>query len=392
MKLKIYSIVILLFFLSGCCLKKEAINHAPIKARGIISVSKETAESIGLQTEVAQRKKVNFQLGFNGIVKTIPNKTFFIASPVKGRLLNVYVEPNNQITKNKLLCEIASQDIAELQLNINEKLIELEGKIEEARLELSLAENTFNREQELFNNGITAKKEFLEAENNYKISKTNLAILERSKQSLEKLAEKRLSIVGSHLDESIKNSGVVEIVAPNNGIILTRLVNPGEVVDENKVLFEVSDLTEVFLESQVYEKDLPGISLGEEVTFTTEASPSDIFHGTLSYISERVASETRTVTVRAKIRNSRHKLKPEMFGTMFIHSPKKEAVVVNKSAIQRVDNQDVVYVETPYGFKEVKVKIGKETDSAIEILNGLKPNEAVVTSGSFWLKSELHND
>ncbi len=392
MKLKIYPLVILLFFLSGCCLGKKAINHAPIKARGIINVSKETAESIGLQTEVAQRKKVNFQLGFNGIVKAIPNKTFFIASPVKGRLVNVYVEPNDQITKSKLLCEIASQDVAELQLNINEKLIDLEGKIEEARLELSLAESTFNREQELFNNGITAKKEFLEAENNYKISKANLAILERSKQSLEKLAEKRLSIVGSHLDENIKDSGVVEIVAPNNGIILTRLINPGEVVDENKVLFEVSDLSEVFLESHVYEKDLSEVSLGEEVTFTTEASPSDVFHGTLSYISERVASETRTVTVRAKIRNPRHKLKPEMFGTMFIHSPKKETVVVNKSAIQRVDNQDVIYVKTPYGFKEVKVKIGKETDSVIEILNGLKPNEAVVTSGSFWLKSELHND
>ena len=146
------------------------------------------------------------------------------------------------------------------------------------------------------------------------------------------------------------------------------------------------------MESKIYEKDLPIISLGKKVTFITEAIPKSVFHGEINYISQTVDPDTRTITVRAKIQNPGYKLKPEMYGKMFISLSDKTALVVDKESVQKVGDQKVVFVKSGFGFKETQIKPGKESDEIIEILSGLKPGQEVVTKGSFWLKSELHSD
>ena len=390
-------ICLLLIFplLTGC--SKPSLTHAHIvikshDSKQLLKISPETASSIGLETEVVQNKKVSFNIKYNGIVKSLPSKTFYVSSPVNGRVSEVFVEPNQSVNVNQDLAEISSQDIAELQFDVTKEQIDLEGGIQEATLELSLAQNSYEREKKLYEDGITAKKEFLEAENNYKIAKSKLEILEKKKKSIDELVEKRLSILGSNVERTTSNPGSVEIKSPLSGFILKRLVNPGEVVEKDKVLFEASDLSEVYLESKIYEKDLSIISPGKKVTFTTEALPDSVFYGVVNYISQTIDPETRTITVRAKIQNPGYKLKPEMFGKMFISLSDKNSLVMDKEAVQKVDNDNVVFVKTAFGFKEVKVKVGKESDGIIEVIGGLKPGQEVVTKGSFWLKSELHTD
>ena len=391
---KIICCFIAVVTLAGCAKPGKNIIHTrKIKDKGvIIHVSDETAKSIGLKTETAQIKKVNFQLKFNGIVKEVPSKTFFIASPVNGRALNVLVEPNQVISKGEKLAEISSQDVAAVQFDVTKEEIDLEGEVEQARLELNLSKSNYERESKLFDDGITAKKDFIEAENRYKRAGNNLQILEKKKKSITELAEKRLAILGSHINNSYSDSGLVEIKSPGAGIILKRTVNPGEVIKEDKVLFEASDLSEIFLESKVYEKDLSELTLGEKVTFSTEACPDSVFHGEINYISRVADPETRTVAVRAKIKNPQYKLKPEMFGRMFISLSEKEALVINRDAVQKVDNENVVYVETNDGFRETKPKLGKETDGFVEVISGIRSGQGIATQGSFWLKSELHTD
>ncbi len=384
----------LLFILTGCAKNNQGQNNLLTSRSGIniLQVSDETAKSIGLKTELTKIKKVNFQVVYNGIVKAVPNKTFVVVSPVSGRVLKVSVEPNQIVTKGEKLAEISSQDVAQVQFDVKKELIDLEGEIEDAKLNLTLAESSYNRESQLFKDGITAKKDFLEAENKYKIAQHNLSILEKKRGAINDLAEKRLSILGSHIAEGSSDTGFVEIKSPVAGIILKRGINPGEVVDAEKVLFEASDLSEIYLESQIYQKDLSGVSLKKKVTFTTEATPGEVYSGEVNYISQTINPETRTVAVRAKIQNPNYKLKPEMFGKMSISLADKEALVINKEAVQKVDNNNIAYVKTDTGFKETKVKLGNHTDGLIEILDGLKPGQEVATEGSFWLKSELHSD
>ena len=388
-----FCLFILIF--SSACTSLVPKSSSIIKNRTseeLLELQEETAESIGLKTQIAKVEKINFSIKYNGTVKEIPNKTFFVSSPVNGKILTIFVEPNQAVKKNQKLAEITSQDVAQVQFDITKEQIDLDGEIEQAKLDLSLTESNFLRESKLFEDGITAKKDFLESDNKFKLAKSKLKILEKKKLSINELAEKRLNILGSYIVNASHNAGFVEIKSPVDGIILKRTVNPGEVVTEDQILFETSNLSEIYLESQAYQKDLPKKSLRKKVSFVTEASPHSSFYGEVNYIGQVIDPETRTFAVKAKIHNPSYKLKPGMFGKMFISTEEKEALVISKEAVQKVDNNDVVYIKTNGGYKEVKVKLGNKTDGLIEILSGLKPGEQVATKGSFWLRSELHTD
>jgi cobalt-zinc-cadmium efflux system membrane fusion protein len=385
--------ILFLTSLSGCARNDKSSAKIVERAgqSNFVDVTKEAIKSIGIKVEPAEVKKVTFYLKYNGIVKEIPSKTFYVASPVKGRVENVFVEQNQVVSKGQKLAGISSHDIAEIQLDLTEKQIGIDGEIEKAKLELNLAETNYLREKELFESRIVPKKDFLEAENNYKIAMSNLEILEKRKGSFENLAQKRLTILGAKSGDSQSESGYVDIVARHGGILLKRNINPGEVVDENTVLFEASDLSEIFLESNVYEKDLSEIMLGGKVAFYPEAFPDKVFNGEISYIGNIADPNTRTIPVRAKINNTNNTLKPEIFGKMLIGLAEKETLVISKKAVQRIDNKSVVYIKAKNGFKEIPVQVGKETDGLVEILEGLKQTQKVVTEGSYWLKCKLHN-
>ena len=357
----------------------------------IVNISTKAIKSIGIAVEPAEVKKVSFHLKYNGIVKAMPSKSFYVASPVKGRVVDVFVDQNQTIKQGQKLAVISSQDIAGLQLDIVEKQIDLKGEIEQAKLELSLAENNYMIEKELFDNRITPKRDLLEAENKYKRAQNYLDVLQEKQGSFDLLAKKRLSILGAEAQEANSKSGYIDIIAQQNGVILKRSVNPGEVVDENTTLLQASDISEVFLESNVYEKDIAEVELGEKVTFYSEAFPDNAFKGTISYIAQAADPNTRTIPVRAKIINSNSQLKPEMFGKIYIGLEDKEVLAINRKAVQKVDDKSVVYIKVLNGFKEVEVVTGRESDGLIEILSGLKPKQEVVTEGSFWLKSKLHS-
>ena len=389
-KSKILILICLNFILSGCALNKNTSLTKEDTSK-IVNISKDAIKSIGMIVEKAEVKKVSFQLKYNGIVKIIPSKSFYVASPVRGKIVDVFIDQNQPVSKGEEIATISSQDIAELELDIVEKQIGLMGDVDQARLELSLAENNYNIEKELYENRITPKKDFLEAENRYKRALNYQEVLEKKQESFGMLSEKRLAILGADINDAGSKSGRTVVVAQQEGVILKRLVNPGEIVNENAVLFQASDLSEVFLESNIYEKDIAEVGPGEKVKFYAEAFPKTSFEGEISYISQTADPDTRTITVRAKIENPGNLLKPEMFGKMFIGLAPREMLVINKKAVQTVDDKSVVYIKVPNGFKEIEVVTGKESGKLVEVIKGLEPNEEVVTEGSFWLKSKLHS-
>ena len=382
-----------IFFTTGCANNSHASIEKKIETRKskaeLINISEEAIKSIGLMNESVSIKNVDFQVKYNGIVKAIPRKTFYVASPVKGRVLNIFVDQGETILNNQKLAEISSQDIAELELGIVEKQIDLERETEEARLELSLAENSYLREKKLFEDGITAKKDFLETETKYKRAENDFNIISRKKESVADLSKKRLSILGANSIDS--KAGFIEIRAPQSGIVLKRLVNPGEIVSESSVLLQASDLSEVFLESNIYEKDLSEIKIGEKIAFYAEAFPGIVFNGDINYIAQTADPDTRTIPIRARIQNPEHNLKPEMFGKMLISLSNKKVLAISKKAVQKVDNKSVVYIKLEPGYREVEIKTGREAYGIVEVLSGLKSEQKVVTEGSFWLRSKLHN-
>ncbi len=388
MKLIKILILCVITLVSSSCHKLDTEELGEQDDTQIIKLNAEAVKSIGIQTETAEKKIVTFQLPYTGVVKTIPSKSFILMSPVHGAISRVYAEQNDWVTKGQVLLEITSQDVAELQYNLQEKDINLDTDVNQAQVEYDLALANYNREKELYDKGIVALKEIQEVEARLKRALSTLDSLKKQKQALLKAGTAKVNIFGASINDS---SGLSKVRAPNDAIVIRRPINPGEVVAQNTLLFELADLSEVFLEANIYQKDLNEVQLHEKVLFTSEVYPDDYLQGVINYISPTIDPVTRTVTVRATIPNQTFKLKPEMFGKIFINMSEKEAFVVSKAALQEVDENNVVYLETEEGYKEVPVTIGRSNKDQVEILEGLQPGDKVVSTGSYWLKSKLHS-
>jgi cobalt-zinc-cadmium efflux system membrane fusion protein len=182
--------------------------------------------------------------------------------------------------------------------------------------------------------------------------------------------------------------------APIAGVVITREGAPGEVVGPEKPLLSIADLSKVWTLVDIYEKDLASVRRGAPVEIKVDAYPAETFNGNIEYVADVLDPQTRTAKVRVEIWNPLRKLKPGMFATVRLRAqvtPGPASVVaVPSSAIQQVDGQPVIFIrKDSTTFERRTVKPGLTIGDLVEISEGLEGDEAVVTAGSFALKSEL---
>lgn len=184
---------------------------------------------------------------------------------------------------------------------------------------------------------------------------------------------------------------VLAVKAPLGGRITERLVTLGETVTPDKTLFTIIDLNTVWVQFNIYPKDLPAVRVGQAVTVAADTAPGRAFTGTVSYISDLADPATRTVKVRAVIHNAGGALRPETFvrGTIAAGGRAK-ALLVPKEAVQQLEGKSVVF--TPAGrpgeFRPHPVQIGEKLGELVEIHSGLKAGERIVTRNAFLVKAQ----
>lgn len=177
--------------------------------------------------------------------------------------------------------------------------------------------------------------------------------------------------------------------APMGGTVLRKEVVEGQYVDEGTVLYEVADLSLVWVYFDVYEQDLAHVRVGQKTLFTVEAFPGWTFEGLVDFVEPMVQPETRTVRVRVKVPNKEARLKPGMFATGEISATLEPALVVPLSALLSMGRSHVVWVEVgENAFEPRKVEIGTRTDDGVQILAGLREGERIAVTGGYLLDSE----
>ena len=183
----------------------------------------------------------------------------------------------------------------------------------------------------------------------------------------------------------------LELKAPIGGQVIERIGTVGEMVDKTKELYTISDPTNVWVIADVNANDIAAVHVGQQAAIHTMAYPDEAFAGAVVLISPEVGEKTHTVDVRIEVDNQSVKLKPGMFtDTEIVTSTLDNVVVIPDEAIQRLDEQEIVFVATDaHTFTKRIVKTGHTQNGDIEILDGLRDGERVVTKGSFLLKSEL---
>lgn len=232
---------------------------------------------------------------------------------------------------------------------------------------------------------VTAQQELIET------AKTRQLQPELYEASKEKLRQWKLT---DDQIELVENSGTIiknfEVLSNTSGTVTARKVSTGDYVSQGTVLFDIADLSSVWVLFDAYETDLPFINLGERVKFSLQAVPGSDFSGNIVFIDPVLDPVTRVARVRVETANTGGKLKPEMFATGIVSSNLKEYrnnIVIPKSAVLWTGKRSIVYVKNPGKeepvFKLREIGLGPMLGDSYVVTDGLAEGEEIVTRGTF---------
>ncbi|MFC1563949.1 efflux RND transporter periplasmic adaptor subunit [candidate division KSB1 bacterium] len=192
----------------------------------------------------------------------------------------------------------------------------------------------------------------------------------------------------------LENSGEIKrnmtLYAPTSGIVIHKEINEGDRVVPDRHMFRIADITRVWIQTDIYESDMPWIKEGQTAKLTVPSLPGREFEGRLSFIYPYLESKTRTVRARFEFDNREGLLKPEMYANVMIGSGDiNPRLVVPVSSVLLTGERSVVIVDLGEGkFEPREVRIGMESDDYYSILDGLEEGERLVTSAQFLIDSE----
>lgn len=192
----------------------------------------------------------------------------------------------------------------------------------------------------------------------------------------------------------VESTGVVSktltLRSPIAGVAIRRNVLAGQRLMAGDAAFQVADLGEVWLEGEIFERDLSAIRLGQHVTADFDALPGESRAGRIVFISPTVANDTRTVQIRVALPNPGYALKPGMYATIHVRgTPATNVVNVPRSAVLVTGTRTLAFVQGADGMLTPReVETGATTDDRVEIRRGLAPGETVVASATFLIDAE----
>lgn len=309
-------------------------------------------------------------LAVTGSITFDADRVSHVGSRSDGRIVAVRTDLGAQVARGQALATLESVEVGQIR-----------AEEREAEALLKIAQENYAREQRLAEQGISSRKELLEAE----------AMLRRAEAALHS-AEDRLQVLGASHDHGA--GGEFTLVAPFAGVVVARDASLGEMATPADTLFTVADLSEVWIELDIFERDLARVRRGQSVAVLVSAYPSRSFPGRIVYVGDVLDPATRTVRARVEIPNRDGALKPGMFATANIQvgGGGRPMAVVPQDAVQTVEGKLVVFVpgDAPGEFRTVAVEVGPTTDgNRVVILSGIAPGSRVVTVGAFALRSEL---
>jgi Cu(I)/Ag(I) efflux system membrane fusion protein len=191
------------------------------------------------------------------------------------------------------------------------------------------------------------------------------------------------------LDESntIRNTFILH--SPISGTVLKKNIQQQQYVSAGDNLFDVADLSTVWMYADIYEYEIQGVKVGQTVEATSDAYPGDKFSGRITFVSPTVEASSRTVQIRAEIPNTNGELKLDMFVNAAIKVKLSESIVVPITAVLSTGTRQVVWVQKDAGiFEPRSVQIGERSDKYVQILDGISVGETIVTSGGYLIDSE----
>ena len=244
---------------------------------------------------------------------------------------------------------------------------------------------------------ISAQQEYLLALNAYeKLKSSSLDEPAQNSQSLLDASKEKLLLWGitedqiTELKETKKVKTHMVIYSPTSGTVIEKFVREGMYVMEGENLYDIADLKNVWMFGDIFESEISGVEIGQEVEVTTQAYPDEVFTGRISFIEPVLNPTTRTAKIRADFPNPHYKLKPDMYVEVKIKSGEyQNCLTIPASAVINTGHRVVAWVEKePNVFVPRDVKLREKLGDFYVVLDGLSEGERVVSQGGFLIDSE----
>ncbi|WP_060515697.1 efflux RND transporter periplasmic adaptor subunit [Pseudomonas sp. NBRC 111132] len=335
-------------------------GHA--EEEGQLHLSIAQIEAAGVQLAAAGPRELGIAISFPGEIRFDEDLTAHVVPRVPGVVEAVHAELGQAVKRGQVLAVIASQQISDLR-----------SEQQAAQRRLELARLTFQREQQLWQERISAEQDYLQARQALQEAEIALA------NARQKVAAVGPAGAGNRY----------ELRAPFDAVVVEKHLTAGEVVDETSNAFTLSDLSRVWATFAVAPRDLGKVVTGRDVTVSAPDLGAQV-EGKVNYVGSLLGEQNRAATVRATLANPNGAWRPGLFVNIAVSVERfKAAVTVPENALQTWEEQTVVFARTEEGFEARPVTTGRRDAGQVEILGGLAAGTQVAAAGSFVLKSEL---
>jgi cobalt-zinc-cadmium efflux system membrane fusion protein len=339
-----------------------------------IQLNASVLEEFDIGVETAAPGTLRVTVSFPGEVKVNQDRFAHIVPRVSGFVHTAGVSVGDRVRAGQPLAVLDSRELADIKADY---LANLERQV--------LAEATHKREERLFQKKISSEQEYLEAR---KVLAEARIALRSSRQKLLALgfAESYIASLPEQPEHALVH---YELTAPITGVVIEKHISQGESLTSDAEAFSIADLRTVWVDLNVFQKDLDLVREGQQVTIVSTGGQLRA-SGTIAFIRPIVGEETRTAMARIVLENSEDRWRPGLFvsGTIIVEAI-EVPLIVPKAALISMDGQIVIFVQLDDGFEAQPVTIGRQNETHTEITAGLEPGMRYVVRGGFALKAEL---
>ncbi len=310
-----------------------------------IQMTEDAIKLANIQTMVVGNDKANKELRLNGKVQIDERKVYTQSAHIPGRIESLKINfTGEKVNKGQVLAMVYSPEL------------------------------------------VTAQEELLQA---FSINESQPELFEAAKQKLNNWK------IGENSINKILSSGKIiqqfPITADVSGIVTAKKVELGNYVGMGVPIYEITDLSSLWILFDVYESDMPWVKVGDKISYTIQSIPGETFEGKISFLDPFINPQTRVATARIEIKNIENNLKPEMFVSGIIKNNVSKStfneIVIPKSAVMWTGERSVIYIqiieENGVSFKLREVTLGPSLGDSYVIKSGLETGEEIVVNGTF---------
>lgn len=352
----------------------DAHDHEEHEEISRINLNTEQIKEFGIAIEEAGPGAITQTLSAHGKILVHPDKLAHILPKVSGVAKEAFKNIGDHVKKGEKLAVLESREIAEIKANFL-------AAMEKEHLTLKLLE----REQRLHDKQISAGEDYINAKSTYEEALINTRVA-RQKLFALGFQSQEIDQLSNQNDPDLR---IYEIKAPIDGAIINRHLTKGEYIENTSTIFEIADLSSVWVEIGIYPKDLNKIKEGQfiDVTMPVEGFASK---AKVIFISPIIQHETIMSKAVAELQNPEGTWRPGSYVQVEVPAENiASPIVVPKNAIQEINGTLYVFVKIPEGFEKRSIQTGISDNKGVAVLSGINVGELVAINNTFLLKADL---